>query len=58
MIDVIRWHVNNHEAMFSCWRFCTEYSLLQVEMGFFSGRPTANKQQIWPLGESHFAYNQ
>lgn len=36
MIDVIRWHERNYEAMFRRWRFCTEYSLLQLEMAFSS----------------------
>lgn len=59
MIDVIRWHVRNHEAMIRRWRFCTEYSLLQLEMTFspMAGQ-TATEQGIWPLEESHFVYDQ
>lgn len=50
MIDVIRWHVKNHEAMFSRWRFCTEYSLLQLEMVFSSAAgqlPTSREFGLW-----------
>lgn len=50
MIDVIRWHVKNHEAIFSCWRFCTEYSLLQLEMVFSSAAgqlPTSREFELW-----------